>query len=328
MLSVFRTNQLLVSFLLLFYAAAVHAYMLVSPTPAEAVAGGIFHEWLSAWIPAGMLWQAGIVTFLVFLQGFLLNVMEYNYRMQREVNMFPGVFFVLLASFSPHFLKLSPVHFANLFLFFALYEMMNVFKKKQAAGNIFNAGFFLGVAALFYPTYLIFTFLLFAGLNVMRGMIFKERLMVVSGVLTAYFLAGSIAFQLGQWQDFTGLQFSDAYAFFDLSGLQGWPWEFIPWIVLLLIVIFVQGEFLQKQTIQTQKRITLWYWMLFIILFTIPFQRELTYEHALVFALPLSLLSSMYFTQLRSNWAELWHALLLIALLLIQYQPLLFKYLS
>lgn len=327
MLSIFRTNQLLISFLLLFYGAALHSFMVVFPGNSAQFVGGILFRGVAGWIPEDPYWQAAAVTLLVFVQAFMLNILEYNYRLNRDINMYAGVFFILFVSFSPIFQVLSPVYFANIFLFAVLYELMDLSRKNRPEGNIFNAGFFTGIAALFYPAAAFFLFLIFIALNVMRGVVFRERAIVVTGFLVAYFLAGTLFYQLDRLQEFLDLQFINAYAFLDF-GKAGMLWELLPWAVIMVVALWNQSNFFQKQNMLTQKRISLLYWMMFIGLATALIQPSFVMEHLLLAALPVGFLSGMVFGRMRQNWAEIWHFLLLLALLLFHYGPLLMKYLS
>ena len=268
-----------------------------------------------------------MVTLLVFVQAFMLNILEYNYRLNRDINMYAGVFFILFSSFSPVFQVFSPVYFVNIFLFGVLYELMDVSRKNRPEGNIFNAGFFTGIAALFYPAAAFFLFLIFIALNVMRGVVFRERVIVVTGFLVAYFLAATVFYQLDRLQEFMDLQFFKAYNFLDF-GKAGIAWELLPWAVIMIAALWQQGDFFQKQNMLTQKRIGLLYWMMFIGLATVLIQRSFVMEHLLLVSLPVGFLSGMVFGRMRQNWAEIWHFLLLLTLLLFHYGPLLMKYLS
>lgn len=301
--------------------------MVIFPGGKPQVSGGALFSVVSGWISAVPVWQAGAVTLLIFVQAFMLNFLEYNYRLNREVNMYPGVFFILFASFSPLFQVLSPVHFANIFLFGVLYELMDVSRKQRPEGNIFNAGFFTGVAALFYPAAAFFLLFVFIALNIMRGMVFRERIVVLTGFGVAYFLAGTLFYQLDRFPEFLDLQIKQAYTFFDF-GKSGIPWELLPWVGFIIAAFWQQGNFYQKQNMLTQKRVGLLYWMLLIGLATALFQPGFGAEHLLLVGLPVGFLVALVFGRMRRNWAEIWHTLLLLAILLIHYRPLLLKYLS
>ena len=87
---------------------------------------------------------------LVLLQALLLNILSARFRVSREVTMFPGLFYILLMSTLPSFLHLSPVLMGNTFLILAISSLFNAYNKSSVADSIFNIGFWIGVASLFY----------------------------------------------------------------------------------------------------------------------------------------------------------------------------------
>ncbi|MBP9874789.1 MAG: hypothetical protein KBC60_12150 [Haliscomenobacter sp.] len=325
MLSIFRTNQVFVSFLLLFYGGLLFSGVLVFPAAAEAGPHGFLQHWVIAWLPNTPLVLFIAIVVLLFLQAFMLNLMEYNYRLDRELHMFPGVFFMLFSAMVPGPDALLPVFLANIFLFLAIYEVMGTFKQNQAAGNLFNAGLFLGVACLFYPSYAVFLLALFSGLNILRGFQFMERIMVLAGVVVAYYLTGTTAFLTGHWNLFTDLQGLNAYGFLDLQPGTSIPYSLLPWAVFLVILVFQHPLFMQKRVIQTQKRITIWYWVMLMSVATLLIQKHLAIWHVHVLALPVSYLTAMLVSRMRPNWAELLHILLFFAALYVQFEPWIFK---
>ncbi|MBK6948074.1 MAG: hypothetical protein IPH16_08490 [Haliscomenobacter sp.] len=246
MLSIFRTNQVFVSLLLLFYGALLFSGVLILPVQAEAGPHGFLQHWVNAWLPDTPLALFMAIVIALFLQAFMLNLMEYNYRLDRELHMFPGVFFMLFSAMVPGPDALLPVFMANIFLFLAIYEIMGTFKQVQAAGSLFNGGLFLGVACLFYPSYAVFLLVLFSGLNILRGFQFRERVMVLVGVVVAYYLTGVTAFLTGHWTLFTELQGLHAYGFLDLQAGSSIPYSLIPWAVFLVILIFQHPQFMQN----------------------------------------------------------------------------------
>lgn len=319
MLSIFRTNQLFTGVLLLLYAALLHVEVWIAPTPIDTAQGGFLYQMLLSVLPKEPIVLGSIGVFLLFMQAFLLNFMEYTYRLDREMHLFPGVFYLLFTAYSTSFSVLSPIHFANLFLFLALFELMGLLKKAEVTGGIFNIGFLLGIAGLFYPTYLVFIVFAFIALNIVRTFNIRERIIILTGVLVLYYLSGSLAYLTNTWDSFSSLQGMHAFGFFQIASLDTLPITLLPWVVLLGVILFSSAIFVQKRTMQTQKRVTLLFWILLISIGTLPFQKQLSLEHVLVLALPMAYLTAMWFFQLKRNWAELLHLLLLFGAGAIQW---------
>lgn len=321
MLAIFRSNQLITPLLLFLYAVAIHAgaWFRHRPVQMDVKDGGILYALLPRVVPSEpwLLYALGL--FLLITQAFLLNFMELRYRLDREPHLFPGVFFLLFTAYCPGFSILSPLHFANLFLFFSLFLAMNLLRKGEVTGDIFNIGFFLALAVLFCPAYIVFILLTFAALNVVRGFQFRERVVLVAGVLVVFYLAGGIAYLTGHWREFTQLQGLRAYGVSHLVPSDSSSVFLIPWAVLLLVVLWQANSFFRKRTMQEQKRISFWFWMLLVSVATLPLQKNLAIGHVLVIAMPLAYLSAMWFFHLKANWAELLHFILFSGTLAAQW---------
>ena len=95
MLSIFRTNQLMASFLLVFYAAALRFWGLVYLEPWEPTGTGIFSDWVYDQIGYSGIVPAIVATLLVFIEGWMINALVLRDRLGRDANLFPGLFFIL-----------------------------------------------------------------------------------------------------------------------------------------------------------------------------------------------------------------------------------------
>ncbi|MDX1665875.1 MAG: hypothetical protein R3350_01540 [Saprospiraceae bacterium] len=326
MLSIFRTNQLLASFLLVFYLAILHApAWLASPTyslPAVGFLGQFIYEHIS---PDGYLGR--ILTILIVLfQAFFINVLVRDFRLSREINLFPGLFFALIASSFPEFLVLSPVHLANTFLLVAFYQIANTYRRSSsAAGLIFNAGFWIGIASFIYPSYILFGLYIVVGLETLRALRMGEVLIALCGLVTPYLLAGAAFFWFDELPYLYRLQFVEGLALGDFPspdlsllniirlGLYG---------LILLIVLFSFNLYKFKKVIQVQKRISLLYWMLIVGFFTMLIQGNIQMDHLLVLAIPLGIFLSFNISEGSPNWAALWHFLLFGVILLLHFYPI------
>jgi hypothetical protein len=326
-LSIFRTNQLIVNILLIFYAAILLSATLLSERVWQAGPQGIAFHWLTQFFQGSAMiaWITGLVA--VVLGAFLVNYLDLAFRLSREINMIPGLVYVLFCSSIPDAGFASPIHFANLFLLLALYEVMDTFKRASVADRVFNAGFFLALAGLFYPAYLVFIFLLFRGLNMLRGYSIRERLMMLVGVLVPYFLVGVGSFMLDQYDVFWRLQVSEAYAWLDLRSEKwhlGGALLLLVWGIAILVALYKQNSFQQKRVIQAQRRIDLLYWALLLALLTLPIQKQLGLDQMLCIAAPLAFLSGMHLQEMRRGLSEFLHLIWMALVLIVQYRDFIF----
>lgn len=325
MLSIFRTNQLFASILLAFYIVLVRSSAFYVESFPEPVGYGIFTQWVYDWI--GYQSNAALITSMILLliQAFYINILVSEHRLSAEVNLFPGLFYILISSFLPEFNYLTPMLMANTFFIIALGEVLATYKKPNVADRIFNVGFWIGIASLFYPSYLALIVFGFAGLNMLRAYKFRERLMSVCGLLIPYILAGTYFFWFKKWPEFLSM-ISQNFAF--LSFVETTPAVVYRslgiFTVLILVVNFSHRSYQLKQKMEVQRKINILFWGLLSTAFSVLIQSDITVSHLLITSFPIGILLSLNFTNMTSRMAEVIHLLLLAGVLALQFQPWLF----
>lgn len=326
MLSLFRTNQLLNNFLLLFYVAILYIHVFVMPQSWEPSQAGILAHSVYQWLPWDSMAADIIAAILVLLQGILINFMIADNRLNSETNLFPGFFYILMASALPEFTHLSPLHMANTFYILALINMFSIYNNNKSAGAIFNIGFLIGLGSLFYFSYLVLLLAGFSALGILRAFNIRERLMVIVGALIPYLLVGTYYFWYDQLGYFLDFQFNAGFQWFyifSVSALTSAVYFKLGFIIFLILVALVSyNQNISRKVREGQKKVSILYWMLFLAAFTLLIQAGLNLDHLLVIAVPLGILISFNFTQLSNSWAELLHFFLLLLVLFFQYQAL------
>ncbi len=323
MLSLFRTNQLLFSLLLIFYAAVLHVAAFITETDWQPRSYGILSAWLYDWLPHHTPLAHSAVLLLLVIQATALNAIAATHRFSDTITLFPGLFFILIASAIPEFLQLSPLHFANTALLIAISEMMKIYKKSACADNIFNVGFWVAVGSLFYPSYLIFVPLGLIGLNNLRAFNLRESLILLSGVVVPYLLTGTFAFWTDQFGWLMDLQVMQAFALFGFLPVQDVVEAYfkIAFVDLfLLTAILSYGAYLYKKNIQVQKKIGLLYWVLLLGGLTLTIQAGIQLDHMLILAIPLGIMMALSFLNIRPHWAETLHFFILLVVFFFQYR--------
>ena len=327
MLSLFRTNQILSTIFVLFFATL----MLVAPVLLQVKDQpgnyGIFYHYLYELIRGNNTTALFFALGFLFLGAFTVNYIDLSFRLSKDINMMPGLFYVLVSCTAPQLGVFSPLHAANFFLLLSLHELMDTFKKQSVADRVFNAGFFLAIASFFYPSYLVFVLLIFTGLNVMRGFNLQERLIALSGLIVPYVLMGVTTFWFNHFDLFWKLQFTQAFGWLDLADT---PFTvtillvIAVFVILILAVIFQQGSLTGKRVIQSQKRINLLFWALFIAILSVPIQAGVQLQHLMILAPAAGLLSGMLFSSMSRNWAEFLHMVWFALVMVLKYQAFIF----
>lgn len=317
MLQLFRTNQLLFGFLLLFYALALR-FAGVGLPPVEGATG--------VWTDAVQQLFGGSVSRYIFGcllltgQAVYLNFLVARNRLSRDPSQFAGLFYILFSCLLPAFLDLSGPLLANTFFILAYGELSSTYKKNQAATALFNAGLWIGIASLFYVGYLVFLPWLFTGINSLRKPSLREWLIGLLGTLCVYWLAGVGYFLLDAWPYFREVQLG-SFSWLNIqsdNGASDWLQGAVIGL-LMLITLGQVGSLLSRNTIDVRKKINLLYVALLFSPFFLLFQPAIYLEAFLLLAVPLGTLIGLRFVRLSPAVGEALHLVVLVAVLVWQY---------
>lgn len=327
MLSIFRSNHQLVGLLLIFYLLLLHAVVFFQPPPVPVVAEGIASRWLVPYMEgaAGYIWPA---VFLLLL-AIAANFMVYTHRMSAYVNMYAGVFIALVGSALPEFLRFHPLQPANVLLMLGLLPLMDVYRISRISVKLFNVGFWLGMAALFHAHYIWMLIPAIAGLVILRTGKLQEQLMIFTGFFVPQFLVGVYCFFFDQWDLYLTEQWREPWGWVSFATLSTLGFfRLLLLLVLVMVALLGYGANMRKTTIDVRKRIDVLYWVLLAAGLSVLSQGEINLAHLQLLVVPVGLLLSLAFARLSRAQAEAWHLVLLVAVLLLQFLPLLFPVLA
>lgn len=324
-LELFRTNQLAVSILLLFYALLLRFPAFILPDTYVVQTAGVWSWAVYDWVggASGMLPDI-IAIVLLFLQAVYLNQIVIKHRLAKNISLFPGLFYIAIASLFPEFTHLSPLLMANTFYIIALGELMEIYKRNTSADRIFNAGFWIAVASFFYFSYLSLLILGIIAIFIMRAVRFNEVLTLLSGAVVAYFLTSVYYFWDDRLSEFLQVHFVKNFGFMDLQIPLNWELyaQIILVGLLIIIIFFSYRSYTLRQNIQTQKKLSILSWAIIAAIFSLLIQSQVNFEHLLIIAVPLGVFISLNFINMSARWAETLHLLLLITIIVWQFKPL------
>jgi hypothetical protein len=257
---------------------------------------------------------------LVFVQAVSLNFIATRFRLSEEITLFSGIFYILLTSSILELAMPTPTLFAASFLIIILYSLFETYRKAESSVSIFNIGLWVAVGSFFHFSFGLFILLGVIGINVLRAYNFREILMLLIGVSTAYFLVGSCYFFYDAFDIFWNEQFTKNIAFFNLVAPNIWTtyMERIFIALLLIIALLSQGIYSFKKNIQVQKFQTVLYWAMLLAGLTILFQANLSLAQ-LIFLMPSLAFFMMYnFLRFEKSNAETFHAIWILLIIILQ----------
>lgn len=324
----YRTNQLLANIFLLPYVVVLHLHLFVFPASSPTTfENGVLSLWVFQWLSSNHLWSSILSILLLFVQGVIINAIVINHRLAKQISLFPGLFYILLASSIPEFLPLSPLLLANTFFILSLGALLSVYKKNEVASAILNAGIWTGLASLFYFSYISLIFLGFTGLNILRAFKIRERLMLLSGVFVPLFLVGLYFYWNDQLGNYLQQQFYfrlNWKAYLAISGNDD-ILKLIFFALVLIAVFLSYGLYTSKQNIQVQKKINILFWAIIFFVFSLAFSQQSGLINLLFLTVPLGILLSFNFLSLKNRNAEVIHLILFASVLFFQYKSWFFS---
>lgn len=262
-----------------------------------------------------------IQTILLVIQAAIINTLINRYRMMRDPNLYPGLIWVLINTLFPEYFCKFPFMLANLFLLLAVVELFKTYKKNNAAMEIFNAGFYLAIAALFKPGFVLFLLAFMIGIQILRAVKFKEYILMCAGFFTVVILVFTYFF----WNDALPQLYSRQIEIFDFSNtfvtIKNGIYKFAFIILLIAIALFYYGKIIFKQSIQNIKYIEILYILLAFGAIMNIMIKEHKIDNFLSIALPLSIFGGLILNNISSRRAEIVHLLLIFFIYFWQFGP-------
>lgn len=331
MLSVFKSNNPLVVVLYLLYLVIFRIYFFVADN--SHVSFSEHTEPLGDFL-FGILQNSGtgfatisIVCsgVLSFVQALLINNIVNNNKILQRKNYVAGALFLILSSLFLETLYLSAAQCALTFLILCAGKIFVLIKKEKSYGDVFDVGFLVALATLFYFPSLLFIVFAYFGLATVRPFHLREWSAVLVGFLAPFFLAFTYYF----WFDIQGQLWGDM-----LNKTTG-VWMKMPefatdnkillgtlGFMLLCCVAFLPGA-LYASLIQVRKFVNVLAVFILIVLASLLLASVVELSHFVFLALPLSIFLSIIFVHIKRNViVEVIHIILLLLVLSMQFLPL------
>lgn len=315
MLQIFRTNQLLLSVLLIAYAAVLRLAYFFVPIPDVPLERGLANYWMSDLVQGQSVFCFSITIILLSIQGYIANKIFFENRLNRNLSLYSGVFIVLVGSMLPEFLNYTPFLPANVFLLLAIQELLRAYRKLSAADTLFNVGFFIGLAALFQPIYILFLIAAGGAVISLKSGKFRDQFIIWVGTMVPLFLIGVGYFFFDKLPEYWALQWEGVF-----SLPQFFEWKQVPlfptliMMSLLLFVILSAGQIISKTKMEVQTKIGTIYWFLAVGILCLLLSQPWHGYRWQILVPGIGLLLGIRFTEIKPLPAEIWHFILLIVL--------------
>ena len=263
---------------------------------------------------------------LSFIQAMLVNNIVNENKILAKKNNLAGLLFIIVSSFFKESLFLSPELLSLTFVILSTQRMFSLIKKEKAFGDVFDVGFLVAIAALFYFPSILFLLFAYIGVGTMRAFSYRDWIIILLGFISPYIVVFTWYF----WFDKTPVMLSElanihGHAWLTGIALKPSDWMLLGALLLLtaMALALLPGA-LYSSLIQVRKFSTSLITLLFLIILAFGLQQSAHLSHWVLVSLPLAIIFSMVLMQIKNKWvSEVMHLILILLVLAGQYLPVL-----
>ncbi|MCF8362089.1 MAG: DUF6427 family protein [Prolixibacteraceae bacterium] len=272
-------------------------------------------------IEFGNIWAVFTNYLLILLISLLLLHINEYFSMARDATFLPSYLFLFIVYAIPNLQVLQPIFLSALFIALSFRSIFSSIDQKYTVNKAFNAGFFIGIAGLFYTYATLIVLIIPISIYILRNNLnWRNLLSPILGaifpwlyLLVYYFIFKDIAlfFELLE-QSFQMPEvsfFSNTIIFVYLSYL----------ILITLIASFFIIKQYDEKKINTRRyyKVLFIYFVSILLLLLIP---PVSFEIIVLIALPLTFLITNYLAHMKRRfWAELFFTTLVVISIILQF---------
>lgn len=259
---------------------------------------------------------------LIVLQAIYFNYISNQRQLFTERNYVPGILYLLFINVSFDCSTLSPVLMATSFILLAFGTLIRQMQREGVSDEVFELGFYLSTATLFYLPMGLFALWSFASMLLYTGANFRQHTLAFFGYVFPIALTVMFFFFRDSLDDFSQNLLTSAfrtrrYNLNDFLGVIGT----MAGIFLLGVMGFIQTigypRFINYQS-RCQQIMMLWFIIAVISIGLMPFIAPMQF---IIFIPPLAFFTVNFFMLMQRRWlAEVLFLVVFVAVLFFRYQ--------
>jgi len=245
-------------------------------------------------------WLIQLLLFCVIAIGaFFVNYLTISQEITSKTNYLPAFLYIIFAFVSNTSSTIEPILISNLFVLLGLYFLISSYKQENVISAFFNAGLFLCLATFFYKPYIIIIPSAFIALFILRPFNWRERLLLLLGLLVPLYLYACIAYLTNHKAFEIVTYYTTNLSHFQKPIVSEYYFLFLIVVIFILcLTIFFYATKGLGNKIKTTKTkfIILWFLCLSLLL---VFQVQTTDMILLPCIIPLSILLGDYLAEIK-----------------------------
>ena len=321
MLELFRKNLFVYNLFLLVYCIALRISWFFFEAPVPHHHDGVLSTFIYDLLGDQTAVIKVVAILIIIYQAIQINRLVSLNRLTHENTLFAGLFYILVISLTLDFIPLHASLLANTFIIVMLTDIFKQTKNVALHLNVFNVGFWSGMASLLYFPYIIFFPIGVLGVIYLRTFKSIDFFRALLGLMVPYFLMGTVLFLQGNLGDLWSQHISQSLSFFDFSEHLTWKGYTLCGIFALIILISIatMSNFAAGVNIHVRRKITVVFFALVGSLVLMIFVAQTSVLSLLFVSIPLSIFMAMLFLKLEPQFAEVLHFILLAIAIAFQY---------
>ncbi|HZV43914.1 MAG TPA: hypothetical protein VFF90_05530 [Saprospiraceae bacterium] len=292
MLEFFKKNHLFNSLLLLPYALILRMVVLVFPS--ARIPGEIYGNWFKEIIGSIQHWGVGsylLSTFLVFIQAAIVNRLYIKQSMIGEINLFPGLCYILLTALHPSFIGLSSILVANTALMIGLGYLFDILKKDRQEETRFMVGLWFAVASLIFTPYLVLVIFGLISMSILKTLKIKDIFQYLTGFICPFVISWLVRIINNGDPKPSFLHAFDDFGIPQIASFKNVADIITISIMGLLLTVSLLGytQIIARKNIHAQKKIDSMYALVFFCAVMALFPLTLSVHFLMILLIPFSL---------------------------------------
>lgn len=329
LLSPFRSSQFSASLLLIFYVAALHIPIIWSERLGLLIndtGASVFGRWPSDWVNWPPVYQYLFSVLIFFFTAVAINRLCVRDNLGTNDTQFPGLFYLLIASYVAAFLPPSSMHLANAALLIALFPFLNLYKHQRPVVPLFWAGWWLGLAFLINTYYIVFLGAAMFALPILQKANLRRVFQLLSGWMAPIFFLFCRDFLFDAERHFISSLWN-GIGLPSTGPVEGfWTYAGLLVLAICLVWVFISRSRMASR-LQTDGRYKIQVIFAFLIfaILSVLLQTTISAASAQVLVLPLGMLLGLALSGVERSRAESVHYLLLGVFVAMQLVPFYLK---
>lgn len=241
--------------------------------------------------------------FVAAFQVIYFNVVINNRDIFPKRTYLPGLMYVIFLNISIDCATLSPVLMGTSFLLLAFGTIVKQVNRLEATDEVFEIGFLIGVATLFYPPACVFILWAIASLLFFSGATLRQHSLAIFGFLFPLFLTGLFFYLDGTYDDFFQIFISSVFQIrqYNLNDFRTLITTlFLPFTFAIFgFLRLVNATGFVNFQLRCQQVMMLWGLTGFLSIGLMPFLAPMQF---IIFVPALSFFATNFFSSFKKTW--------------------------